>query len=48
MRIKSVLTHTVQGFAGATPYVKWGNYTVLALLAVMPSTAAIAPACVRP
>ena len=32
---RAVVTHTVQGFAGATPYVRWGNYAVLALLGCM-------------
>jgi apolipoprotein N-acyltransferase len=32
---RAVLTHAVQGFSGATPYVRWGNYAVLALAAVM-------------
>ena len=30
-----VVTHAVQGFAGATPYVRWGNYAALALAGVM-------------
>jgi apolipoprotein N-acyltransferase len=30
---RAVVTHIVSGFAGATPYVRWGNYAVLALLA---------------
>jgi apolipoprotein N-acyltransferase len=29
------LTHTVQGYAGATPYVRWGNYPALALAFVL-------------
>ncbi len=29
------LTHTVRGYAGATPYVRWGNYAVLLLLALL-------------
>jgi apolipoprotein N-acyltransferase len=38
---RAIVTHPVQGFAGTTPYVRWGNYTVLALAAVM----LIAAAC---
>ena len=30
----TALTHTVRGYEGATPYVRWGNYAVLFLLAV--------------
>ena len=30
-----VLTHTVQGYAGATPYVRWGNYAALTLAGLM-------------
>ena len=29
----AVLTHTVRGYEGVTPYVRWGNYAVLFLLA---------------
>ena len=32
---RAVITHAVRGYAGATPYVRWGNYAVLALLACM-------------
>jgi apolipoprotein N-acyltransferase len=28
----ATVTHPVQGFSGATPYVRWGNYAVLVLL----------------
>jgi apolipoprotein N-acyltransferase len=38
------VTHRVQGFAGTTPYVRWGNYAVLAFAAVM----LIAAACRTP
>ncbi len=31
----ALLTHTVRGHAGATPYVRWGNYAVLLLLAML-------------
>jgi apolipoprotein N-acyltransferase len=27
----AVVTHAVQGYSGATPYVRWGNYAALAL-----------------
>ena len=30
----AVLTYTVRGYEGVTPYVRWGNYAVLLLLAV--------------
>jgi apolipoprotein N-acyltransferase len=29
------LTHTVRGYQGTTPYVRWGNYAVLLLLALL-------------
>ncbi|HTE14201.1 MAG TPA: apolipoprotein N-acyltransferase [Burkholderiales bacterium] len=29
-----VLTHTVRGYEGVTPYVRWGNYAVLILLVI--------------
>jgi apolipoprotein N-acyltransferase len=31
----AMLTHTVRGYDGVTPYVRWGNYAVLLLLALM-------------
>ena len=31
----AALTHTVRGYDGATPYVRWGNYAVLLLLALL-------------
>jgi apolipoprotein N-acyltransferase len=31
----AVLTHTVRGYEGATPYVRWGNYALLLLLALL-------------
>jgi apolipoprotein N-acyltransferase len=31
----TVLTHTVRGYQGMTPYVRWGNYPVLILLALL-------------
>ena len=30
----AVLTHTVRGYEGVTPYVRWGNYAVLLLLVI--------------
>jgi apolipoprotein N-acyltransferase len=30
-----VLTHTVRGYEGVTPYVRWGNYAVLLLLVIL-------------
>ncbi len=30
--VAATLTLTVQGYSGATPYVRWGNYAVLALI----------------
>ena len=41
---RAIVTHRVQGFAGTTPYVRWGNYAVLGLAAVM----LIAAACRTP
>jgi apolipoprotein N-acyltransferase len=32
---QSVLTAEVQGYTGATPYVRWGNVAVLVLLLLM-------------
>ena len=29
------LTHSVRGYEGTTPYVRWGNYAVLLLMAIM-------------
>jgi apolipoprotein N-acyltransferase len=31
----ATVTYLVQGYGGATPYVRWGNYTVLTLCAVL-------------
>jgi apolipoprotein N-acyltransferase len=31
----AVVTHTVRGYEGATPYVRWGNYALLLLLALL-------------
>jgi apolipoprotein N-acyltransferase len=31
----STVTHLVQGYRGATPYVRWGNYLALALCILM-------------
>lgn len=31
----ATVTYAVQGYGGATPYVRWGNYTMLALCAVL-------------
>ena len=40
---RAVLTHEVPGFQGATPYVRWGNYALLALcVALVALTAAFA------
>jgi apolipoprotein N-acyltransferase len=39
---RAVLTHTVQGYAGATPYVRWGNYPALVLAGVMLIAAIVA------
>jgi apolipoprotein N-acyltransferase len=36
---RTVVTHTVRGFSGATPYSTWGNYAVIALLACMMAAA---------
>jgi apolipoprotein N-acyltransferase len=32
---RAVVTHAVQGLAGATPYVRWGNYAALTLAVIM-------------
>ncbi len=32
---RATVSHLVQGYAGATPYVRWGNHAVLVLCAVM-------------
>jgi apolipoprotein N-acyltransferase len=32
---RAVVTHTVQGFDGATPYARWGNYAALAVAGAM-------------
>lgn len=40
----AALTHTVRGYEGVTPYVRWGNYAVLLLLAVILGAAALMPA----
>lgn len=32
---RAVVTRSVQGYAGATPYVRWGNRTVLAMCAAL-------------
>ncbi|MFH2134578.1 MAG: apolipoprotein N-acyltransferase [Pseudomonadota bacterium] len=37
---EGVLTAVVQGYTGSTPYVRWGNVTVLILLALMLGAAA--------
>jgi apolipoprotein N-acyltransferase len=31
----ATVTYAVQGYGGATPYVRWGNYAMLALCAVL-------------
>ena len=36
----AVLTHTVRGYEGVTPYVRWGNYAVLLLLVIFLALAA--------
>jgi apolipoprotein N-acyltransferase len=36
------VTHTVHGYSGATPYVRWGNYAVLALCVALIAAAALA------
>jgi apolipoprotein N-acyltransferase len=36
----AAVTHSVQGYSGATPYVRWGNTAALALCAVMIALAA--------
>lgn len=41
------LTHTVRGYEGVTPYVRWGNYAVLLLLAVILGVAALMPTLSR-
>jgi len=38
---RTVVTHAVQGYAGSTPYVRWGNYAMLVLAAVMLAAAAV-------
>jgi len=38
----AVLTHTVRGYRGTTPYVRWGNYAALALCAALLAVAWIA------
>ena len=35
------VTHTVQGYSGATPYVRWGNYAALALCFVLIAAGAL-------
>lgn len=37
---RAIVTHTVSGFEGATPYVRWGNYGVLAIIAALIGIAA--------
>jgi apolipoprotein N-acyltransferase len=32
---RAIVTHPVQGYMGATPYVRWGNYAVLVLAGIM-------------
>jgi apolipoprotein N-acyltransferase len=32
---EGILTAEVQGYAGSTPYVRWGNIAVLLMLALM-------------
>lgn len=41
---QAVVSHDVPGFQGATPYVRWGNYALLALCIVMLAGAWIAGA----
>jgi apolipoprotein N-acyltransferase len=36
----ATVTHLVQGYRGATPYVRWGNYLALALCLAMIAAAA--------
>ena len=43
----ATLTHTVYGYAGITPYVRWGNYAVLILLAIFLGAAWLMPMKVR-
>ena len=31
----AILTHSVRGYAGVTPYVRWGNYALLLLMVLM-------------
>jgi apolipoprotein N-acyltransferase len=40
---RAIVSHDVPGFQGATPYVRWGNYAVLALCAVLLCAAWLAP-----
>ncbi len=35
----ATVTHSVQGYQGATPYVRWGNYAVLALALLLMASA---------
>jgi apolipoprotein N-acyltransferase len=37
----ATLTYPVQGYGGATPYVRWGNYAVLALCTALIAFAAL-------
>ncbi len=43
----AVLTHTVRGYEGMTPYVRWGNYPVLLLMAAFLGAAWCRPAQTR-
>ena len=37
----AAVTHPVQGYGGATPYVRWGNYAALALCLALIAAAAL-------
>ena len=37
--LRAIVTHDVPGRSGETPYVRWGNYAVLALCALLVATA---------
>ena len=41
---RAIVTHDVSGFQGATPYVRWGNYGVLAIITMLMGIAAWAGA----
>ena len=36
---RAVVSYRVQGFQGVTPYVRWGNYAILVIAAVMTGAA---------